>query len=166
MKTKADKQLIVSTLAGKLKNSVSSVFVHFHKLTVEDEYPMRRELTAKGVKYFITRKSLMKRAAADAGVTGDVPELKGEMAMAHLMDGVEGDITSVPGAIYEFVKKLKDKMSIAGGIVEGKFVSAAEMLGLATIPPVPVLRGMFVNVINSPIQGFVVALSKIAEKKG
>jgi len=27
------------------------------------------------------------------------------------------------------------------------------------------LRGMFVNVINSPIQGMAIALSKIAEKK-
>lgn len=165
MKTRADKQAIVETLAGKLKNSVSSVFVHFHKLTVDDEYPMRRELTGKGVKYFITRKSLMKRAASEAGVAGDVPELKGEIALVHLMEGAAGDITTAPGAIYEFVKKLKDKMSIVGGIVEGKFVGAAEMLGLATIPPTPVLRGMFVNVINSPVQGFVVALSKIAEKK-
>lgn len=163
MKTKADKQAIVETLAGKVKSSVSSVFVHFHKLTVDDEYPMRRELTGKGVKYFITRKSLIKRAAAEAGVTGDVPELKGEIAIAHLMG--DGEVTTVPGSIYEFVKKLKDKLTIVGGIVEGKYVNAAEMMALATIPPTPVLRGMFVNVINSPIQGLAVALSKIAEKK-
>ena len=39
------------------------------------------------------------------------------------------------------------------------------MNAIATIPPVPVLRGMFVNVINSPIQGFVIALDQIREKK-
>lgn len=165
-KTRADKQEIVTTLAEKLKGSISSVFVHFHTLTVVDEYPMRRALTAQGVKYFITRKSLMKRAAQEAGVTGDVPELKGEIALVHLAGGSDGEVTTVPGAIYEYVKKLKDKLVIVGGIVEGKYVTAAEMMALATIPPTPVLRGMFVNVVNSPIQGFVVALSKIAEKKG
>ncbi len=39
------------------------------------------------------------------------------------------------------------------------------MTAIATIPPVPVLRGMFVNVLNSPIQGFVIALDQIAQKK-
>jgi ribosomal protein L10 len=39
------------------------------------------------------------------------------------------------------------------------------MNAIALIPSVPVLRGMFVNVINSPIQGLVIALDKIAEKK-
>ena len=53
-----------------------------------------------------------------------------------------------------------------GGIFEGRFMDAAEMNEVATIPPVDVLRGMFANVINSPIQGLVVALNGIAEKKG
>ncbi len=39
------------------------------------------------------------------------------------------------------------------------------MTAIATIPPVPVLRGMFVNVINSPIQGLVIALDKVREQK-
>ena len=32
------------------------------------------------------------------------------------------------------------------------------------IPPMPVLRGMFVNIVNSPIQGLVIALDQITEK--
>ena len=39
------------------------------------------------------------------------------------------------------------------------------MIAMASIPPLDTLRGMFVNVINSPIQGFVMALSEIAKKK-
>ena len=39
------------------------------------------------------------------------------------------------------------------------------MTAIATIPPLPVLRGMFVNVINSPLQGLVIALDQIREKK-
>ena len=45
------------------------------------------------------------------------------------------------------------------------FTSAEKMIALATIPPLPVLRGMFVNVINSPIQGLVMALDQISKKK-
>ncbi len=44
-------------------------------------------------------------------------------------------------------------------------MNKAEMMEIATIPSRETLLGMFVNVINSPIQGFVVALNSIAEKK-
>jgi ribosomal protein L10 len=44
-------------------------------------------------------------------------------------------------------------------------MNAEEMLGVATIPPLQTLRGMFVNLINSPIQRFAVALNQIATKK-
>jgi large subunit ribosomal protein L10 len=165
-KTKAQKQEIVEKLAEAFKGSVSSVFVHYKGVNMEEEYAMRRALTAAGVKYFITRKSLMKRAAQAAGVAGEVPTLSGEVAVVYgTNDAAKEDITLSPRGIQEFVKKLGGKLAIMGGIVEGKFVPAAEMQTLATIPPVDTLRGMFVNVINSPIQGFVVALSKIAEKK-
>lgn len=165
-KTKAQKQEIVEKLADALKGSVSSVFVHYKGVNMEEEYAMRRALTAAGVKYFITRKSLMKRAAQAAGVSGEVPTLSGEIAVVYgINDAAKEDITLSPRGIQEYVKKLSGKLAIMGGIVEGKFVPAAEMQTLATIPPVDTLRGMFVNVINSPIQGFVIALSKIAEKK-
>ncbi|HEY4489405.1 MAG TPA: 50S ribosomal protein L10, partial [Candidatus Paceibacterota bacterium] len=58
-----------------------------------------------------------------------------------------------------------DTLSIMGGVFEGGFLSASEMNSIATIPPVLVLRGMFVNVINSPIQSMAIALNAIATKK-
>jgi large subunit ribosomal protein L10 len=162
MKTRAEKQAIVESLASKLKGSLSSVFVHFEKMNVADEYDMRRTLTRDGVKYFVTRKTLMKRAGDTAGVTGTLPPLVGEVAV---VSAETTDVTLAPRSIHEFVSKFKDKITIIGGIVDGAYVSGEEMRAIATIPPVQTLRGMFVNVINSPIQGFVTALSKIAEKK-
>ncbi len=76
-----------------------------------------------------------------------------------------GDATLPAREIFEHGKKHKGALAIVGGIFEGAFASASEMNAIATIPPVPVLRGMFVNVINSPIQGLVIALDKISEKK-
>ena len=40
-----------------------------------------------------------------------------------------------------------------------------KMLSIAQIPAPQILRGQFVNLINSPIQSFVIALGKIAEKR-
>jgi large subunit ribosomal protein L10 len=165
-KTRVQKAVIIDTLAEALKGSASAVFVHFKAVNMTEEYAMRRALTAAGVKYYITRKTLMKKAAEKSGVTGTMPHLTGEVAIAYgMIDAAKTDITLSPRGVQEYVRKLNGKLSIVGGILEGKFADAAEMQVIATIPPLNVLRGMFVNVINSPIQGLVVALSKIAEAK-
>ena len=72
-------------------------------------------------------------------------------------------------SLRESWEKLSDRerrmLSIMGGVFEGMFADAAQMTAIATIPPVPVLRGMFVNVINSPIQRFAIALGEVAKTK-
>jgi large subunit ribosomal protein L10 len=159
--TKAKKVDIVATLTDAFKSATSVVFVKFNKLSVSDTSAMRKALKAGGTKYYVAKKSLMRRALADLGVTGEMPELPGEIAIAWS----ETDATAPARGIYEHGKKHKDTLAIVGGIFEGMFADAAKMSAIATIPPMIVLRGMFVNVINSPIQGLVIALDKIREQK-
>lgn len=160
--TKAKKQDIVAKLSEAFAEATSVVFVQFKKLSVFDTSAMRKSLKADGTKYFVAKKTLIKRALADRGYQGSLPELPGEIAIAWGVD----DMTAPARGIYEHSKKHKDTLSIMGGVFDGMFADASKMQAVATIPPVPVLRGMFVNVINSPIQGLVIALNKIAEKKG
>lgn len=159
--TKAKKEDIVGKVADALKDAVSVVFVHFKGLSVSDTSAMRKSLKGEGIGYYVAKKTLLKRALADKGYEGTLPDLGGEIAIAWSND----DATAAARGIYEHGKKHKDALSIVGGVFENKFLNASEMHAIATIPPVPVLRGMFVNVINSPIQGLVIALDKIREKK-
>jgi len=160
-KTKDQKKAIVDRIAAAFTDSASSVFVHFNKLTVAEETEMRNALRTDGVSYYVARKTLIKRASEGANLNGTLPALEGEIAVAY---GGK-DASSAAGGVYAFVKKFKDKLSIVGGVFEGVFKNKSEMNEIATIPALPVLRGMFVNVINSPIQGVVVALKAIADKK-
>lgn len=159
--TKAKKVEIVDKITDALKDAASVVFVHFKGLSVADTAAMRKTLRDQGIGYFVAKKTLMRRALAEKGYEGTLPELPGEIAIAWSA----GDPTLPAREIYEHGKKHKDLISIVGGIFEGAFADRAQMNAIATIPPVPVLRGMFVNVINSPIQGFVIALDQIREKK-
>jgi large subunit ribosomal protein L10 len=159
--TKQKKQDIVGKVAEALENAVSVVFVHFKGLTVADTSAMRKALKGEGVGYYVAKKTLLRRVLADKGYTGSIPELPGEIAVAWS----NTDVTSAARGIFEHGKKHKDALSIVGGVFEGMFLDAQAMTAIATIPPIPVLRGMFVNVINSPIQGFVIALDQIAQKK-
>ncbi|MCA9360139.1 50S ribosomal protein L10 [Candidatus Kaiserbacteria bacterium] len=157
--TKAKKQTILAKLDGVKKDSESIVFVKFNGLGVQDSTAMRATLREEGVGYFVAKKTLMKRAF-DGAFEGEMPALEGEIAVAYSTDAI-----APAQKIKEFAGKYKDNLSIAGGVFQGVYKDAVEMTEIASIPALPVLRGMFVNVINSPIQGLVLGLNAIAEKK-
>ncbi len=161
--TRAKKEEIVAQIKEWVQNSPATVFVHFSGLNIKDEQKMRNSLREQGVSYLVARKTLMKRAFSEAGVKGEEPALEGEIALAFLKEG--DDSTAPARGVYEFVKEFKDSIEIVGGVFEGEFKNKEEMNEIAQIPSVDTLRGMFVNVINSPIQGLVISLSQIAEKK-
>ena len=159
--TKTKKSEILTKLTAGFTEATSVVFVHFKKLTVADVSKVRKTLGEQGVKYMVAKKTLIRRALLEQGYAGEVPELPGEIAIVW----GTADTTLPARGIHEFAKKLKGALSIVGGVFEKAFADAKKMKEIATIPPLPVLRGMFVNVVNSPIQGFVMALDQISKKK-
>lgn len=160
--TKQKKSEISTKLADLIGKASSVVFVRFSKLSVADTSAVRKSLKQEGVGYYVAKKTLIKRALVAQGVEGELPEMAGEIAIAYS----ESDATAPARLIYAAGKKYKNALAIAGGVFENAFADAAKMVAIATIPPLPVLRGMFVNVINSPRQGFVMALDQIAKSKG
>jgi large subunit ribosomal protein L10 len=157
--TKNQKKEILEKIRGAVK-SASTVFVNFHGLGVFDSSEMRRALRGNNVGYFVTKKTLIKKALEGEKFENELPELDGEVAIAY------GDDAIAPAReVYNFQKKFAGKLTILGGIFEGSFKDKESMMSIATIPSMQVLRGQFVNLINSPIQGLVVALNAIAEKK-
>jgi len=158
-RTKVQKKEILEKLDKLMIGAKSLVFVNIHGLKVEDATSMRRQLTKDGVGFFVAKKTLTEKALGSKKYEGMMPALVGEFGMAY-----GTDLVAPARGVYDFEKKLKGQITIVGGVFENKFMNKDEMLAIATIPPVQTLYGMFVNVINSPIQGFVVALSKIAEK--
>ena len=160
--SKDKKREIVAKLTDAFKEASSVAFVGFTKLTVKDSSKMRTELRNADVQLFVAKKTLIRKALETRGYEGQLSDLPGEVAIAW----TSGEDTTAPTrGVYEFGKKLKGALTLLGGIFENAFIDASGAMAIATIPPMPVLRGMFVNVINSPIQGFVVALDKIREKK-
>jgi large subunit ribosomal protein L10 len=160
--TKNKKREILDKVAHALSEAKAVAFVGFNKLTVTDASAMRRELKGTEVRYFVAKKTLLRRALAERGYAGAEPALPGEVAIAW----TAGDDATAPArSIFEHGKKLKGAVALLGGIFDGAYADQAQITAIATIPPMPVLRGMFVNVINSPIQGLVIALDKIREQK-
>ena len=158
--TKEKKKEIYEGVNKAVSEAGSVVFVNFHGLSVLETTSLRKGLREEGVGYTVAKKTIIKKSLADSKIEGEIPSLEGELAIAY-----GEDLIAPARSINDFKKTHKDSIDILGGVFEGKFMNKEEMMEIATIPPVPVLRGMFVNVINSSIQGLVVSLSKIAETK-
>ncbi len=162
-RTKIEKKEILEKVETILKDAESLVFVNFHGLKVGDTVAVRRQLRKEGVGFFVAKKSLTRLALENGKgkkVAGTMPELPGELGLAYAKD-----LIAPAREVYEFEKKFKGQIAILGGIFEGKYMSKDEMKAIALIPSQKTLQAMFVNVINSPIQGFVMALDQIAKKK-
>ncbi len=159
-RTKVQKKEIIEKVTTLMKGANSLVFVNIHGLKLEDATKMRKALKGDNVGFFVAKKSLTSLALNSQKYEGTVPELVGEFGFAY-----GTDLVAPARGVYEFQKKLKDKVSIIGGVFENKYMTKDEMVSIASIPPLSTLHGMFLNVINSPIQGFVMALSEIGKKK-
>ncbi|MFA6315401.1 MAG: 50S ribosomal protein L10 [Candidatus Paceibacterota bacterium] len=159
-RTKEQKKEVIVKLDKIIKDAKSLVFVNVHGLKVADATAMRRELTKNGVGFFVAKKSLTLRSLKQTKFAGTVPELVGEFGLAY------GDDLIAPArGVFEFQSKFKDQVAIQGGVFEDKYMDKDEMITIAKIPPMKTLYGMFVNVINSPIQGLVMALDQISKQK-
>lgn len=158
--TKAKKQEIVAHVAQILSTAKSVTFVNFHKVSVLEMTDVRKQLRGQGVGFYVAKKTLAKLALDKAGISGELPELNGEVALVY-----SEDLLASAREIHAFQKSLDGRISILGGIFEGTYKNKSDMESIATIPDRKTLYAQFVNIINSPIQGFVVALNAIADKR-
>ena len=161
--TKQKKSEIISKLKGIFTASPAVAFVRFNRLTVANANALRRKLREAGTGYFVAKKTLIRKSLEGGQTAGTLPNLDGEVAVAYLEQG--DDITAPAREIFAFEKKLEKAVQLIGGIFEGKFIGGKEILSLAMIPSRQTLLAQFVNLINSPIQRFVIGLSEVAKTK-
>ncbi|MDP2642148.1 MAG: 50S ribosomal protein L10 [bacterium] len=158
--TRAKKGEIVEKLSKAFKSAKSLVFVNFRGLDVANATSMRRALKDEGVSYTVAKKTLTSRALDEEKFEGEKPALDGELAIAW-----GDDLVAPARGVHAFQKKFPEALKILGGVFNGKYMSKFEMEEIALIPGLDVLRGKFVNIINSPIQRLVIGLNEISKIK-
>jgi large subunit ribosomal protein L10 len=157
--TKQKKAEIVDKVAKIAKSAKTLVFANFKGLTVAEQNEMRKSLRAQSVGYTVSKKTLLALGLKEGKFEGEMPALEGEIALAY------GEDELAPAReVAVFVKKFGDHLAFAGGMFGGKFVGKDEIVAIASIPGMDTLRGMFAQLINSPLQRLAVVLNAVAEK--
>jgi large subunit ribosomal protein L10 len=159
-RTKTQKKEIIEKVKTIIDGAESLVFVNIHGLKVGDATVMRRALKKENIGFFVAKKTLTALALNEKKFGGTMPELAGEIGLAYGTDAI-----APARGVYEFQNKFKGQVTIVGGVFENAYATKDFMTSIASIPSADTLRGMFVNIINSPIQRMAIALDQIAQKK-
>jgi large subunit ribosomal protein L10 len=125
-KIRADKASAVAELTEQFQNSNATVLTEYRGLTVKQLTELRRSLG--GASYTVTKNTLAKRAAANAGLDGLDTLFTGPTALAF----VSGDVVEAAKGLRDFAKA-HPQLVIKGGIFEGKPITAAEVTKLADL---------------------------------
>lgn len=146
----------VKILKEKFAKIKAAVFISYKGLTVVEAEKLRRALRAEKAEYKVAKKTLLDVAVKEAGLPeAKISDMEGQIGVAFDYEGETGALKIVDQLIKGGIATLK----IVGGIVEGKIFNAVDIKILAGLPGKKELRGQVVNVIASPLTGFVRVLN-------
>lgn len=161
-KVLSEKQAIVASLTEKLQGAAAGVLVDYKGITVSEDTALRAELRKNNVEYAVVKNTLLRFAVNNCGMNELDDLLNGTTSLAICND----DPVAPARIVNDFAKKLGDRFSIKGGFMDGKVMPLNEVMALAEIPPIPVLRAQVLGTMLAPISGLACVLKQIAEKNG
>jgi large subunit ribosomal protein L10 len=145
--TKQKKAEKVTALAAELEGSSSAIVGTFAKLTVAQDYSLRKVVRDAGGKYRVLKNKLAGRAAKGTKVEAALQGLKGVSSVAY----TAGDPVALTKAISSWVTD-NAEFTFKLGIVDGRVISVEEIKQLATMPGREALFSKLLFLINSPAQ--------------
>ena len=150
------KKELVSEIKDKIQRAKSFVVVDYRGITVAQDTELRAGFRSANAEYKVYKNRLVQRALNELGIAGFDEFLQGTSAIAF---GYEDELTPA-----KLVSVKTQKLEIKCGLLNGNFISADEVKALASIPSREELIGKLLFLLQSPMRGLAISLSKVAEK--
>ena len=150
----------VTQLANKMKESKLVLLADYRGINVEDVTNLRAQLRNTNSEYRVIKNNITKRALAECGIEGLEDQLVGPTAVIMSNE----DYLEPTKAIYKFSKD-NDFYKIKGGVIEGKVMTAEEIITLAKLPSKETLLSMLAGALLGNISKLAVALDQVKVQK-
>lgn len=141
-----EKVALVSEISAALREAQAVLLTEYRGLSVSQLAELREQLAGVGGQYRIFKNTLVRRAAASAGIEGLDPLLQGPTAIAL----TSGDAAQVAKAIRDF-SRAHPALALKGGLLSGEALSAAQALALADLPSREVLLAQVAGALAAPM---------------
>ena len=154
--TKAKKTEQVEKLSKDLKNVSNVVVATYTKMTVPQDYELRKVLRAAGAKYQVVKNTLAEKAAKGTKVEAALTGLAGVTSIAY----TTGDPVAMAKALTKYAKDAPE-FTFKIGVVEGKVINIKEIEALASMPSKEELYSKLLFLINAPAQRLVTVMNAV-----
>ena len=154
------KKTEVEALASKIKEAKLVLLTDYRGINVTDVTELRNELRKANAEYSVIKNNITRRALQECNLEGLEDKLVGPTAVVLSNE----DYLEPSKAIYEYTKK-NENYKIKGGIIDGKVMSAEEIITLAKLPSRETLISMLAGALLGNISKLAVALDQVRIQK-
>src|SRR6202161_2104946 len=154
--TRAKKVSQVEKLGGELKNASSMIVATYSKLTVTQDFELRKALRPTGAKYRVVKNTLAERAGKGTKVEEALKNLSGVTSIAY----TSGDPVALAKALSKYAKD-NPEFTFKSGIVEGRVISINQIQALATMPSKEEIYSKLLFLMNAPAQRLVTVMNAV-----
>jgi large subunit ribosomal protein L10 len=154
--TRAKKTEQVDKLSKDLKDVSNVVVATYTKLTVAQDYELRKALRGAGAKYQVVKNTLAELAAKGTKVEGALKDLAGVTSIAY----TTGDPVAMAKALTKYAKDIPE-FTFKIGVVEGRVINLKEIESLASLPSKEELMSKLLFLINAPAQRLATAVNAV-----
>jgi large subunit ribosomal protein L10 len=154
--SRAKKVEQVEKLSGELRNIASVIVATYTKLTVAQDFELRKALRSSGAKYRVVKNTLAERAAKDTKIAAALKNLEGVTSIAY----TEGDPVAMAKALSKYAKD-NPEFTFKTGVVEGRVISVKEIEALATMPSKEEIYAKLLFMLNAPAQRLATAIGAV-----
>lgn len=145
----------VRELEELLAGATGAIGLNFLGLTVAQAQELRRALQASGARYRVMKNTLARIAAANVGKESFAQILEGPTGVVLF----QGDPVAPVRALTGHLRTARLNIPINGAVVNGRFLTAAEVDLVATLPPREQLQAQVLGLLQAPAQGLLTVLS-------
>ena len=151
----------VKKLAEKMKEAKLILLTDYRGINVVDDTDLRRNLRNINATCNVIKNNITRRALKEIGIEGLADEtLEGPTAVIMAND----DYLAASKEIYNFTKT-HDFYKIKAGVVDGKVMTADEIITLAKLPSREDLLSMLAGALLANISKVAVALNEVRKQK-
>ena len=156
----AQKEKEVEELSEKIKAAKIVLLTDYRGISVENVTNLRADLRKSNSEYKVIKNNITRRALAKCEYEGLEDLLVGPTAVVMNNE----DYLETAKTIYNFTKN-NDYYKIKGGIIEGKVMTAEEIITLAKLPSKETLIGILAGALLGNITKLAVALNEVKKQQ-
>lgn len=146
---------IVDELKETIAGCSAAVLTDYQGLSASELTILRRKLRGLNIEYRVVKNTLARFAAEKANKDFLVGSFEGPIAIAFGY----GDVAEPARAINDYIKGSDSPLSIKGGFLSDRLLTADEVGRLAKLPSREVLIAQVLAGMQSPITGLVTCLA-------